>query len=61
MRSFCLFLLFVAFTVVGYGQIKRPMPPAVKVPFEKSLQAVVVTTKDWDSITGTARLGPANG
>lgn len=38
------------------AQIKRPEPPAVKIPFEKSLQAVVVTTKDWDATRGTAAI-----
>ena len=38
------------------GQIKKPEPPAVKVPFEKSLQAVVVTTADWSAVQGKARL-----
>jgi len=38
------------------AQVKTPEIPAVKVPFEKSLQAVVVTTKDWSATTGTARL-----
>jgi len=38
------------------GQIKKPEPPAVKVPFEKSLQAVLVTTANWDAVQGKARL-----
>lgn len=38
------------------AQVKRPEPPAVKVPFDHSLQAVVVTTKGWDSVTGTAAI-----
>lgn len=38
------------------GQIKKPEPPARKVPFERSLQIVVVTTPDWNAVTGTARL-----
>jgi D-alanyl-D-alanine dipeptidase len=47
-------MLFV--TYGSLSQIKKPEPPAVKVPFEKSLQAVVVTTADWDAVQGKARL-----
>src|ERR1043166_4651587 len=45
--------LMAAFSL---SQIKTPEPLPVKPPFEKSLQAVVVTTDDWNSIHGTARL-----
>jgi L,D-peptidoglycan transpeptidase YkuD (ErfK/YbiS/YcfS/YnhG family) len=38
------------------AQVKKPEPPAVKVPFTKSLQAVVVITNGWDSINATAAL-----
>jgi L,D-peptidoglycan transpeptidase YkuD (ErfK/YbiS/YcfS/YnhG family) len=38
------------------AQVKKPEPPAVKVPFAESLQAVVVTTSDWSSTSGSARL-----
>lgn len=38
------------------AQVKTPEPAAVKIPFERSLQAVVVTTKDWNTISGRARL-----
>jgi L,D-peptidoglycan transpeptidase YkuD (ErfK/YbiS/YcfS/YnhG family) len=56
MTRFLLFSL-VLFSVLGtYGQIKKPVPPPVPVPYSKSLQAVVVTTKDWSAVTGTARL-----
>lgn len=48
-------LSLVAFLSVS-AQVKTPEPPAVKVPFEKSLQAVVVTTADWTAKTGKARL-----
>src|SRR5262245_59025066 len=40
----------------SFAQVKKPEPPPVKVPFEKSLQAVVVTASDWSTIHGTARL-----
>ena len=56
MRSIATFLLIISFAVVLNSQIKKPEPDAVKAPFEKSLQIVVVTTKGWDTIAGTARL-----
>jgi D-alanyl-D-alanine dipeptidase len=46
-------LLMAALT---FAQIKKPEPPPVKVPFEKSLQAIVVTTRDWNAVQGKARL-----
>ncbi len=38
------------------AQIKKPEPPAVKIPFSESRQAVVVTTKDWNTTVGQAHL-----
>ena len=38
------------------AQVKKPEPAAVKVPFAKSLQIVVVITKDWNAVTGKAQL-----
>ena len=55
-RSITLFLSLITFSVAIGAQIKKPEPPAVKTPFEKSLQAVVVTTKDWDATSGSALL-----
>ncbi|MEO5858291.1 MAG: L,D-transpeptidase family protein [Pyrinomonadaceae bacterium] len=49
-----LLLLFLAVGVSG--QIKKPEPLAVKVPFAESLQAIVVTTDDWTATTGDAQL-----
>src|SRR5437763_695175 len=40
----------------SFSQVKRPEPVPVQIPFEKSLQAIIVTTDDWNSIHGTARL-----
>jgi D-alanyl-D-alanine dipeptidase len=37
------------------AQIKKPEPPAAQAPFERSLQAIVVTTPDWSSFLGKAR------
>jgi D-alanyl-D-alanine dipeptidase len=46
-------LIMAAFS---FSQVKRPEPVAVQIPFDKSLQAIIVTTDDWNSIHGTARL-----
>ena len=56
MKSIAIFFLIIVFAVASNTQIKTPVPAAVKVPFEKSLQVVVVTTKGWDTIAGTAWL-----
>lgn len=48
------FILILA--VCAAAQIKKPATPAIKVPFTKSLQAVVVTTNGWDAVSGTASL-----
>src|SRR5436305_10846140 len=56
MRSLGIFLVSILLTIAAGAQVKMPVPPPVKVPFNKSLQAVVVTTKDWNTVTGTARL-----
>lgn len=48
--------LTILFAISAFAQIKTPESPSVKVPFERSLQTVVVTTKDWSASTGTARL-----
>ena len=52
-----LFVSLVLLSVAGvFGQVKKPVAPKPPVPFSKSLQAVVVTTKDWSAVQGTARL-----
>jgi len=56
MRSIAAFLLVSLFAGVLAAQVKTPEPVGVSVPFERSLQMVVVTTKGWDTISGTARL-----
>ncbi|MBP6002880.1 MAG: L,D-transpeptidase family protein [Pyrinomonadaceae bacterium] len=38
------------------AQVKTPIPAAVRVPFERSLQTIVVTTNDWNATQGVARL-----
>jgi L,D-peptidoglycan transpeptidase YkuD (ErfK/YbiS/YcfS/YnhG family) len=50
------FALFGILVASATAQVKTPEPVQVKVPFEKSLQAIVVTTKDWNAIQGRARL-----
>ncbi|MFN2500982.1 MAG: L,D-transpeptidase [Pyrinomonadaceae bacterium] len=47
-------ILIVALSVAG--QVKRPELRKVKVSFAVSTQAVVVTTKGWDSFQGIGRL-----
>jgi D-alanyl-D-alanine dipeptidase len=44
------------FVAVGSAQTKRPEAALVKTSFSESLQAVVVTTNNWDSVPGQARL-----
>ncbi len=56
MKLIATFSLLIFFTAMVGAQIKKPEPTAVKVPFEKSLQSVVVTTKGWDTIVGTAAI-----
>lgn len=38
------------------AQVKTPQPPFKPAPYSSSLQAVVVTTKDWAAVQGTAQL-----
>lgn len=54
-RAFILSLVALV-SIYADGQIKKPEPPPVKIPFAESLQAVVVTTENPSAIQGTARL-----
>ncbi len=56
MKIFALVCSIAVLAIFADAQIKRPLAPAVKVTFTQSLQAVVVTTDDWDSVTGMATL-----
>jgi L,D-peptidoglycan transpeptidase YkuD (ErfK/YbiS/YcfS/YnhG family) len=56
MKNLAALLITVVLGSTLAAQVKKPEPPLVKVPFTKSLQAVVVTTKGWDTINGTAAL-----
>jgi L,D-peptidoglycan transpeptidase YkuD (ErfK/YbiS/YcfS/YnhG family) len=55
-RTILVLALTVSLTGASFGQVKTPEALKAKVPFEKSLQAVVVTTKDWDAVNGTAAI-----
>lgn len=54
--AYLFLLLFLSGSLNLFAQIKKPEPPKPLVPFSKSLQAVVVTTKDWNTFQGEARL-----
>lgn len=56
MRSIAAALILFVSAGLTLAQVKIAEPPAVKVPFARSLQSVVVTTKSWDAINGTATL-----
>lgn len=49
--------MLILFSFLGAtAQVKTIPPPRVEVPYSESLQAVVVTTKDWSAINGSAQL-----
>lgn len=56
MKIFATLLIVVVSSLVIDAQVKKPEPPAVKIPFDKSLQAFVVTTNGWDTTTGTGAI-----
>lgn len=56
MRPIVIFSLLLVVAFPAVAQIKRPEPPPKEPSYSTSLQAVVVTTKGWDTFTGTARL-----
>jgi D-alanyl-D-alanine dipeptidase len=49
-------LILIAIPFSLPAQIEKPEPPAVKIPFTESRQAVIVTTKDWNATHGEAHL-----
>ena len=49
-------LTILACSICISAQVKKPLPPPVKIPFAESRQAVVVTTKDWNTTQGEAHL-----
>jgi L,D-peptidoglycan transpeptidase YkuD (ErfK/YbiS/YcfS/YnhG family) len=50
-----IFVLLLSF-LGTFGQVKNSEPPKVIPPYSQSLQAVVVTTGDWNAAKGEARL-----
>ena len=56
MRSIATCLLLLVITTAPAAQVKKPQPAVVPEPFSRSLQAVVVRTRDAASIAGRARL-----
>jgi D-alanyl-D-alanine dipeptidase len=56
MKPLSSLILVIACAVALYAQVKTIEPVAVKIPFTQSLQAVVVTTSDWDTASGNAAI-----
>lgn len=54
MKAVLILIALLSFSLVTTAQIKKAEPPSPKPTFNKSAQMIVVTTDDWDSITGTA-------
>ncbi len=54
LKSTLLILLFLSANV--FAQVKTVQTPTPKVPYSKSLQAIVVTTKDWNAVQGKAHI-----
>lgn len=54
LKSTLLILLFLSANV--FAQVKTVQTPTSKTPYSKSLQAIVVTTKDWNAIQGKAQI-----
>lgn len=55
MKLFNSFLILISFCLMISAQIKTP-EKKIDYKYSTSLQAVVVTTKDWDAVQGTAQL-----
>ena len=56
MKFFGSLLFCSLLALTSLAQVKKLEPAPVKVPFAKSLQMVVVTTGNWETVAGTARL-----
>ena len=54
MKTSILCIIFLLSVAIN-AQIKKPVEPAVKVPFAESLQAILVTTADAGSVRGKAQ------
>ncbi len=55
-KTLIAFLFLCALASTTAAQIKKPISPTFKKPFGESLQAVVVTTKNWNAVQGVGRL-----
>ncbi len=51
-----LLLLLSSFCLAAFAQIKTTSSPRGEIPYSESMQAVVVTTKNWSAIIGEAQL-----
>ena len=56
MKVLSAFFVGLLFTSLSLAQVKSAEPTPAKPSFSKSLQMVVVTTKDWNTIAGKAQL-----
>lgn len=56
MKTFFLSSIFLLSVLGISAQVKKPEPPKQIPPYSKSLQAVVVTTADWNAFQGTAQV-----
>jgi len=46
----------MALAGLSFSQVRTPEPVAAQASFSKSQQIVIVTTKDWDAVTGSAQV-----
>ncbi len=51
-----LLLILLIFSAGVFAQVKTVQTPTPKTPYSKSLQAMVVTTKDWNAVQGKAQM-----
>src|SRR5687767_6689881 len=51
-----LFLVILLSGVIISAQVKKPAQTKTPIPYAKSLQAVVVTTENWEATKGAAQL-----
>ena len=56
LKLFSFFAVILIVTNSIFSQVKTIAPPKSKIPYSKSLQAVLVTTKDWNAVQGTAQI-----
>ncbi len=54
-KFFLIWLVLIGVSSV-FGQVKKLVPPTPVIPFSQSLQAFVVTTKDWNAMQGNAQI-----